>query len=117
MENIDLLVTDPEPTPEPTIAVIRFADGTELQTERNGDCFILPAAPVFPADLSLVTVVIGEKTTEYHNARVQQCACVDGRYWFTFIAETPAERTIRELREENAMLEDAIIELAELIGG
>lgn len=117
MENIDLLVTDPEPTPEPTIAVIRFADGTELQTARNGDCFILPTRPAFPEDLSLVIVEIGSESMEYRNARVQDCASVDGRYWFTFIAETPAERTIRELREENVMLEDAIIELAELIGG
>ena len=118
MEAIDILVTDPEPTPEePTTATIQFADGTELQTDLNGDCFILAAKPEFPEDLSVVTVVIGEETTVYHNAKVQTCARTDGRFWFTFLEESQSERTIRELREENAMLEDAIIELAELIGG
>lgn len=117
MEAIDFLVTDQGLIPEQTTAMIRFTDGTELQTDRNGDCFILPACPEFPEDLSTVTVEIGDETTVYHNAKVQDCASVDSRFWFTFIEESPAERTIRELREENTMLEDAIIELAELIGG
>lgn len=113
MESNKNLVTDPVLP----VAVIRFADGTELQAARNGDCFILPTPPEFPEDLSLVTVEIGEETYIYHNAKVQNCASVDEKYWFAFIEESPAEKTIRELREENAMLEDAIIELAELIGG
>lgn len=97
MENIDLLVTDPEPTPEPTIAVIRFLDGTELQTARNGDCFILPTRPAFPEDLSLVIVEIGSESMEYHNAKVQQCASVDGQFWFTFIEESPTTLKFRQI--------------------
>lgn len=96
---------------------ITFVDGTEMTAEKNGDSFIVDEKPMFPADLSVVTVESGEDTEVFHDAIVQECASVDGKFWFAFLEESPEARTIRELREENAILEDAIIELAELIGG
>lgn len=96
---------------------ITFVDGTELTVRKNGDCFIADEKPAFPDDLSVVTVESEEGSQIFYDAIVQECASVDGKYWFAFLEESAEEKTIRELREENAMLEDAIIELAELIGG
>ena len=96
---------------------IKFNNGTELTVEKNGDCFIADEAPVFPDDLSVVTVESKDESEIYHDAIVQKCASVDGKFWFAFLEESPEEKTIRELREENTLLENAIIELAEIIGG
>ena len=96
---------------------VKFANGEELTAEKNGTCLILDEKPEFPADLSIVTVESEEGVEIYHDAIVQECASIDGKFWFTFLEESQEEKVIRELREENAMLEDAIIELAELIGG
>ena len=96
---------------------IQFKNGTTLMAEKNGTSYIALAAPAFPADLSVVTVVDGATIEVLHNVHVQECASVDGRYWFALLEETEQERTIRELREENDMLEDAIAELAAIIGG
>lgn len=98
-------------------AKIIFKDGTSIKAEMNGSCFIVANEPVFPDDLSVVVVVAGGETRTYTNAYVQECASVDGNYWFTILEESIQDRTIRELREENTMLEDAIAELAEIIGG
>ena len=64
-----------------------------------------------------MTVEEEGSTKTYENASVQECASVDGLYWFTFIEESEQEKTIRELREDNETLAEAIAELAELIGG
>ena len=98
-------------------AKIIFANGSELTAEKNGSCLIMAEKPTFPEDLSTVTVESQEETEVYHDAIVQECASIDGKFWFSFLEESPDAKTIRELQEENAMLEDAIIELAELIGG
>lgn len=96
---------------------ITFKDETEILAEQNGDSFILDEPVTFPEDLSEVRVENeqGEKTL--HNVTVTECASVDGRYWFALIEEGPQERVIRELRAENEILEGAIAELAEIIGG
>ena len=98
-------------------AKIIFKDGTEITAEVNGTCYITETEPEFPEDLSIVTVEEDISTRTFTNARVQECASIDGRYWFVFIEESEQERIIRELREENEALEEAIIELAEIIGG
>lgn len=72
---------------------IRFADGTELEAEQNGSCFIANEKPVFPADLSEVTVE-GDTVSLFSNAQVVECASVDGRYWFTF-REVTADEHLR----------------------
>lgn len=80
---------------------IIFNDGTELVAEQNGDCYIVPQKPDFPADLS--TVQAGEKTLE--NVSVVECASTDGRYWFAF----------REMTQEEiwrAEIEDALCDLS-----
>jgi hypothetical protein len=96
---------------------IVFKNGTELQASMSGNSLIVAEQPQFPKDLSTVIVRGENYEAVYHSARVQECASVDGRYWFTFLEESESERIIRELREENEMLEGAIMELAEIIGG
>ena len=98
-------------------ATIIFEDGTELTAEKNGESYIVAEKPDFPESLEGLRIVSEDGEQAFQFAVLVECASVDGRYWFTFIEEDPSERMIRELRAENAMLEDAIIELAELIGG
>lgn len=98
-------------------AKIVFTDGTEINAEKNGSCLITNTEPVLPADLSGMYIESEEGIQEFEYPVFVECASADGRYWFSFIEESKTDRTIRELREENAMLEDAIIELAEIIGG
>lgn len=96
---------------------IKFKDGTEIEVMSNGNCFIVEEEPEFPEDLSEVIVDEDGDEKTLVNVTVQECAHIDDNYWFILIEETAQERIIRELREENAMLEDAILELAEIIGG
>lgn len=98
-------------------AKITFKDKSEITAEVNGSCYITDSKPDFPKDLSVVTVEEEGSTKTYENASMQECASVDGLYWFTFIEESEQEKTIRELREDNETLAEAIVELAELIGG
>lgn len=95
-------------------AKIIFKDGTELNVEQNGTCFITPTKPVFPADLSEVTVESEEGMT-FHDAFLIECASVDGRYWFAFGQESEQDRIIRELVEQNDLLTECILEMSEII--
>ena len=98
-------------------ATITFRSGNSIMVEQNGECFITAAKPDFPNPLGDVKIASEEMERIVENAQLIECASVDGRYWFTFQAESQYEKTIRELREENEMLEGAIAELAEIIGG
>lgn len=96
-------------------AKIIFKNGTELTAEVNGNSYILMDEPEFPEDLSVVTVQENGSNTVFNNAKVQPCASVDGRYWFTFVEEGELERALRELREENEILTECILEMSEII--
>ena len=61
---------------------ITFADGTEIKAEANATSYITDEKPVF-GDLSEVTID-GTEGRTIKNARVLECASVDGRYWFGF---------------------------------
>ena len=98
-------------------ARIIFKDGTEITAEMNGNCFITQSKPVFPADLSTVTVESEDGEKVFSNAQLIECASVDGRYWFAFNEESPMEATIRELQENNDMLTECILEMSEIIYG
>ncbi len=91
-------------------ATITFANGSKLTAEMNGNCFIKNSKPSFPEDLTTVTVESDNGTQVIKNAIVQDCASVDGKYWWCFVEKDPRDMEIE-------MLEDAIIELAEIIGG
>ena len=72
--------------------IISWNDGSpELEAEVNGGSFIVSEKPEFPADLSVVTLDYsnGNEVT-LNNARIIECASVDGRYWFT-IQEIPQD--------------------------
>ena len=98
-------------------AKIIFKDGTDITAEKNADCYIINSKPEFPEDLSNIIIESEEGNKEFEHALLIECAGTDKRYWFAFIEESPYDRTIRELCEENEMLENAIVELAEIIGG
>ena len=96
-------------------AKIIFKNGTELTAEVNGNSYILMDEPEFPEDLSVVTVQENGSNTVFNNVKVQPCASVDGRYWFTFVEEGELERALRELHEENEILTECILEMSEII--
>ena len=81
---------------------IIFRDGTELVAGHNGECCILAEKPVFPADLSVVTV----DEQVLRNVALVECASTDGRYWFAFRQLTPEEIW-------RADIEDALCELSQ----
>ena len=91
---------------------IRFADGTELEAEQNGSCFIVDEEPAFPADLSTVTIS-GETDEVIENAEIVECASVDERYWFAIIAIS-AEEIAREKTDAQimytALMTDTLLE-------
>ena len=94
---------------------IVFGDGTAIEAERNGDCFITNEKPGFPDDLSTVTVTDAQTVYELRDAELIECASVDGRYWFTFRELSPMELRLRELEETNQMLTGCLLEMSELI--
>ena len=98
-------------------AIITFNDDSTITVEKNGDCFISETKPDFPTNLDNIKIESKDETKVINHAQLIECASVDQRYWFTFNEESLYERTIRELREENEILEDAISELASIIGG
>lgn len=100
-------------------AKIVFLDGTELETDHNGDCFIVDTKPQFPDDLSEVTIIItsgSEETTStsiLHNAAIKECYSNDGRYWFSFIITSEAAMKIMEIEAQTyytAMMTDTLLE-------
>lgn len=95
-------------------AILTFMDGTVIEAEENGNCFIVPAKPEFPEDLSQVTVEdeTGEKTLQ--NVTVQEAASTDGRYWFVLVEESESDKAMRELRED---VGDALNGLLEFVLG
>lgn len=99
------------------IATISFEDGSQLTVEKNADCYIVASKPAFPNPLGVVTIESEDGTRVFNDAQLIECASIDDRYWFAFGEESEYERTIRELLEENEILEGAIAELAEIIGG
>ena len=88
---------------------IIFKDGTEIQAEKNGDCFIVDEKPSFPEDLSDITIEGESGTVNISNGRIIECASVDENYWFS-VQEIP------EAELERQATNDAILELSELIG-
>lgn len=84
---------------------ITFLDGTIINADVNGDCYIVDEKPDFPEDTSMVTIGEGAdaQTLEYVN--VQECASVDGKYWFAFVA-------MNEIDVRFAEIEDALCELS-----
>ena len=66
---------------------IIFADGTFVEADQNGSCFIVDT-PFTPGDMSEVT--IGDEVL--HDAELIEAYSIDGRYWFSF-REIPAEET------------------------
>lgn len=95
-------------------AILTFVDGTVIEAEENGNCFIVPTEPEFPEDLSEVTVEDDSGEKILYNVIVQEAASVDGRYWFALIEESDADKAMRELRED---VGDALNSLLEFVLG
>ena len=95
---------------------ITFGSGETIAAEKNGESLIVQQKPSFPEELGLVTVEGADGIRTYSDPQVVECASVDGRYWFCFVEESPQEKRIRQLAEENEILAGAVEELAAIIG-
>lgn len=98
-------------------ATIIFKDGTEIEAEVNGNNLITAEEPDFPEDLSLVIVRGDDFEWVYHYAEITQAAGNDNRYWFVFTEIPEDVREIRQLRADNDMLTECILEMSEIIYG
>lgn len=78
---------------------ITFADGDSIEAEKNGGSFIVDK-PFEEKNLSEVTIEGTEETTVLHDAKLIECASVDGRYWFTLREITEAEAEAVQLRAD-----------------
>ena len=93
---------------------ITFNDGTIINADLNGNCYIVDTKPEFPRDLTNITVQ-GEKYNQtYQNGEIIECYSIDGRYWFG-INEIPAdvlkERKIQADIQYIAMMADIDLEV------
>ena len=89
--------------------LIIFLDGSEIEAEINGNCFIVDEQPDFPEDLSTVVIRDDNDVVEIENVNVQECASTDGRYWFAFVPMSEIEMRFAEI-------EDALCELSMMEG-
>lgn len=99
---------------------IIFNDGTLMTAEQNGNCFIVAAQPTFPDDLSVVIVESEDQRQELNNANIQECASIDGRFWFTFIEKGENDILREQITALNADLTNtqmALCDVYEMIGG
>lgn len=87
---------------------ITFKDGTVVNAEKNGSCFIVDEKPSFPENLKEIMIEGENGTIEISNGRIVESASVDGKYWFTIIE-------IPEAELEKQATADAIMELSELV--
>lgn len=90
-------------------AKIKFADGTEITTEMNGNNFVTDNEPTFPEDMSEVVIEKGDETITLTNARVQECAPIDDRFYFIFL-EATQEEVIESQVFYTAMMTDTLLE-------
>lgn len=98
-------------------ATIIFKDGTEIEAEVNGNNLITAEKPDFPEDLSLVIVRGDDFEWVYHYVEITESAAIDNRYWFVFTEIPENVREMRQLRSDNDMLIECILEMSEIIYG
>ena len=92
--------------------MITFLDGTVVEAEVNGNCYIADEKPVFPNDLSEVSIS-GEDEQTIHHAEIIEAASTDGRYW-SVLREIPQSELEREKMDSQilftAVMTDTLIE-------
>ena len=92
-----------------------FNNGTTLQTERNGDCFIVDNKPIFPDDLSIVIINNDFGQQVRYNVEIIEPPSPDGKYWFAFRELSPEELEQNAMKNAIQMLTDCLLEMSEII--
>jgi len=99
-------------------ATIQFVNRSTITVEKNADCYIAEEKPDFPDPLGEVIVQSEDGDKRFYDAKLIECASVDGRFWFTFM-EMPEDEKLRkrvaELESTNTMLQDCLLEMSELV--
>ena len=95
---------------------ITFGNGEIITAEKNGESLIAQQKPGFPAVPGVATVESEDGVRTYNEPQIVECASIDGRFWFCFVEDSPQEKRIRQLAEENEILAGAVEELAAIIG-
>jgi len=79
---------------------ILFNNGTSIEAEANGSCYITSKKPNFPEDLTGITITSESGVVHVNNGEVIEAASVDDRYWFTFREITETEEEALQLRAD-----------------
>lgn len=77
---------------------ITFNDGTKITAEVNGNSYIVDEKPEFPEDLTDVVIEKNGEEKTIKDARIVECASIDGRYWFAIIEIPEQERILTHLQ-------------------
>lgn len=80
------------------IATIIFSDGTQIEAEVNGSCFIVDEEPEFPDNFEDITIEDGGSERQISHGRLIECESVDGRYWFSIEEIPEGERILEEMQ-------------------
>lgn len=86
---------------QPAKAKIIFANGNEIEAKINGTAFIVdePFKPT-TKELSEVTVENGDYIRILHNVILQECASVDGKFWFSLNEIPEYDLTRMQMRSD-----------------
>ena len=98
-------------------ATIKFKGGEVIVAEENGGSYITDVKPEFPEDLDDLQIETEQGVKTFAHAQLVECAHTDRAYWFSFIEADPRDIQIAELKAENDMLTECILEMSEVVYG
>ena len=81
-------------------AVIKFNDGSELNVAVNGTCYISEDEPVFPSDLTNITITGDEGETTIKNGRIVEVFPLGDGHWFGIEDIPESERATKQVRAD-----------------
>ena len=85
---------------------IKFTDGTIIECELNGSTFLTDEKPVFPSDLTSITIEEdADIIATIQNGVIVECFPPDSRYAFTII-EKPYTQVLEEKLTEMARIQE-----------
>jgi hypothetical protein len=81
-------------------ATLTFEDGTQVEAEINGTCYIVDKNPDIEQYIKSVKVKENDGERTLNNVEMIEAASVDGRYWFTFCEITTQEMAALKMQSD-----------------
>ena len=114
---------EPEPDPAPEVEAEAETEEELAETEEEPEAETdkveeaEETEPEEDVELEPEPKPIPLVTKTLYDVIVQECASADGRYWFALIEKPASQKEKEDLLAELEVQAQAIVELAELIGG